>query len=178
MGDTINLNTIIAEANSLETIERQLLELNGKPLTTPNDVNTISTRNNNNTSVQKCYRCGFEGNQMHHQCQAKTVICHKCNRIGHYARCCLRKQDNDSTNRKRSQRLAPYKKFKPFKRSTKTPARGICSIETEEEQISHLDNDEDKVECEAQKSNWQQDLLDYQMMYNSTPHSVTGKTPC
>lgn len=31
---------------------------------------------------------------------------------------------------------------------------------------------------QAQKTNWQQDLLDYQVIYNSTPHSVTGKTPC
>nr|CAH7725339.1 unnamed protein product [Callosobruchus chinensis] len=27
------------------------------------------------------------------------------------------------------------------------------------------------------KNNWQQDLLDYQVMYNSTPHTITGKTP-
>lgn len=30
---------------------------------------------------------------------------------------------------------------------------------------------------QATKSNWRQELLEYQMMYNSTPHSTTGKTP-
>lgn len=30
---------------------------------------------------------------------------------------------------------------------------------------------------QSQKSNWQEDLLIYLTMYNSTPHSVTGKTP-
>lgn len=30
---------------------------------------------------------------------------------------------------------------------------------------------------QSQKSNWQNDLLDYLVMYNSTPHSVTGKSP-
>lgn len=30
---------------------------------------------------------------------------------------------------------------------------------------------------QTQKSNWQDDLLSYLTMYNSTPHSVTGKTP-
>lgn len=30
---------------------------------------------------------------------------------------------------------------------------------------------------QSQKSNWQDDLLQYLTMYNSTPHSVTGKSP-
>lgn len=30
---------------------------------------------------------------------------------------------------------------------------------------------------QSQRSNWQEDLLKYMTMYNSTPHSVTGKSP-
>ncbi|XP_030765152.1 uncharacterized protein K02A2.6-like [Sitophilus oryzae] len=33
-----------------------------------------------------------------------------------------------------------------------------------------------KISC-ALKQNWKRDLLDYMMMYNSTPHSITGKSP-
>lgn len=31
--------------------------------------------------------------------------------------------------------------------------------------------------CQVEKKNWQDALLEYLAMYNSTPHSVTGKTP-
>lgn len=30
---------------------------------------------------------------------------------------------------------------------------------------------------QALKNNWKQELYDYQMMYNSTPHTTTEKTP-
>lgn len=30
---------------------------------------------------------------------------------------------------------------------------------------------------QLQKTNWRQDLLDYLMMYNATPHTTTGKPP-
>lgn len=31
--------------------------------------------------------------------------------------------------------------------------------------------------CQAENGNWKEDIFNYLMMYNSTPHSVTGKSP-
>lgn len=90
IGDAITLDEIISEANSLETIERQLIEFNTKQSSSTQEVNYVTARNNGSypSPPKRCSRCGMQGNNTEdnqHKCPAKNAICKKCNFRGHFS---------------------------------------------------------------------------------------------
>lgn len=48
--------------------------------------------NNNYKNLQKCYRCGSAKHYAGAKCPAVDVMCHNCNKKGHFARVCLKKR--------------------------------------------------------------------------------------
>lgn len=88
LGDSVTIDQIILEANSIETVERQFQGFQGNPSL---DVNKIGTRPKN-MSI-RCTRCGspyHDGNS--DQCMAKDKICTKCGYKGHFRNQCRTRQ--------------------------------------------------------------------------------------
>lgn len=48
--------------------------------------------NSNNKNHQKCYRCGSAKHYAGVKCPATDAMCHSCNKVGHFARVCLKKR--------------------------------------------------------------------------------------
>nr|CAH7732293.1 unnamed protein product [Callosobruchus chinensis] len=76
-GDTGNLNTIIAEANSLETIERQMSEFNKSHWHRQVALSTLLLQGRIKDKTKNA-RCGLEEYGKQHQCKAENVIFHNC----------------------------------------------------------------------------------------------------
>lgn len=97
LGDNITLSDIIAEANALESVNRQMekFEERDKDRASSTGINKIyasSTQwKKNKTQVlrQICSRCG---NRYHDsqspKCPAKDAVCRKCNFTGHFEKYC------------------------------------------------------------------------------------------
>lgn len=50
------------------------------------------SKDSNNRNFQKCFRCGSAKHYSGVKCPAMDVICHSCNKTGHFARVCLKKR--------------------------------------------------------------------------------------
>lgn len=134
-GDSITLEAIIQDANTLESVTRQLEEFNNK--SNENSVNKVHTKKSTYNDHpdkanihKKCIRCGKS--HLGKPCPAINVKCHKCGKTGHYIKCCLT--------------------GKPFKRSfssgqtAKPPAKKprLDTPDTKNEEVDyvfHLDDD-------------------------------------
>ncbi|XP_052758219.1 uncharacterized protein K02A2.6-like [Galleria mellonella] len=82
-GDSTTIEKIIVEANSIETVERQLKEYQGKP----NLVNKIRTKPTDKSI--RCTRCGSTYHDSDDiQCVARNSSCQKCGFIGHFKNQC------------------------------------------------------------------------------------------
>lgn len=101
LGDSVTLDKIITEANTLEIVEHQLEGFSQKNET--NEVNAIKTierkdRNEsekagdnttNKSEMNKCNRCGYNAHtQSNQECPAKRKKCHSCDKIGHFGAMC------------------------------------------------------------------------------------------
>ncbi|XP_048482951.1 uncharacterized protein LOC125489811 [Plutella xylostella] len=106
MGETVTLDKVITEANTLEVVNQQLscYEQKIKENTKDENVNSIINRNTRvikndrrveeGTSKPKCGRCGnFTHSPNDLKCPAKEKKCHVCGKLGHYQRCCKTKSN-------------------------------------------------------------------------------------
>lgn len=84
-GDSMSLEDIIIEANTLENVNRQLEEFNQKTFSS-SVINKIDVRQKNNT---ECTRCGsYKHVAQSMDCPARKVKCHKCGITGHFQKQC------------------------------------------------------------------------------------------
>lgn len=130
LGDSVTLDKIITEANTLEIVEHQLEGYSYGPKNTTNDVNTIKNTNiftgkndtkskyashkmeetTNKLTMSKCVRCGYNAHLPKQECPAKRKKCHSCDKIGHFSAVCrirpqkrkIDNKQNDYTTNKRS----------------------------------------------------------------------------
>lgn len=83
--ETINLNAIIAEANALEAVTRQLEDFSG--VDTKQEINRLETAQKDIKT--KCFRCGSANHLADDKkCPARNKKCLKCGYIGHYREYC------------------------------------------------------------------------------------------
>nr|CAI5817351.1 unnamed protein product [Callosobruchus analis] len=138
MGDTITLNMIIAEANSLETIERQLSGFTEPQTSSQGNVNAVSMQKEKNVGqARKCTRCGNDGKVgKSHDCPAIDAKCGKCHRRGHFAKCCFSKRKYPFTPKPGTSSTKKYRSRKP------TPEDVDCVVSEGVEYVFHLDDDE------------------------------------
>lgn len=92
LGDTATIEKIITEANSLETVERQLNEFHDKQ-STSTSLNKIDTKTTkrfyNKKEVDQCCRCGSNNHKSNcSSCPAINAICKKCGYKGHFLKHC------------------------------------------------------------------------------------------
>lgn len=115
-GDSTTVEKIILEANSIETVERQLKGYQGKPSL---DVNRIGTKSNDKNV--RCTRCGSAYHDSDDaQCVARNSSCQKCGLIGHFKnQCRTRRTKRTLTHGPSSQRST--KKMKPNSLLPKQP---------------------------------------------------------
>lgn len=82
-GDSFSLEDIIKEANTLETVNRQLEEFTErKPL---NEINRLETKK---VLRGSCSRCGSDKHTSDKKCPARNIKCIKCGYIGHFREQC------------------------------------------------------------------------------------------
>ena len=109
LGDTVTIDTIISEANALETVERQMNDFQNKEAAS---INKIDTRNfninrsnaNHNKTDTDCTRCGSRyHNRDSKSCPAVEKTCLKCGFVGHFKKQCrtrATKRKNSVTQQK------------------------------------------------------------------------------
>lgn len=153
MGDSVTLTQIAMEANSLETIERQLCEfVENQPSTSLSlpTINEVSYKhkekvNRRDLNSKSCSRCGSR-DANHKICPASNVICNKCKFKGHFERYCR----STRIFRPSSVPFAtgpPTKKFKS--RRNDDDIRNVSDATDDTDYVFHLDDDEDTVTCEV-----------------------------
>nr|CAI5851788.1 unnamed protein product [Callosobruchus analis] len=153
MGDNITLDRIIAEANTLEVVNRQLEEY-GQPKKNL-EVNSISQnkREGNatkpygnkfkcNTHKGGCSRCGnSKHNAEDTNCPARKKKCYLCDKLGHFRQYC---KSHGARKRRWGYR---EDETRPNKRAKKQG--GVDSIEDEEVDYVFSINNDGNVECEV-----------------------------
>ncbi|XP_056642618.1 uncharacterized protein LOC130449008 [Diorhabda sublineata] len=144
-GEVITLDQIILEANTLETIERQLSGFNEKP--SPSSLQTLNavyTKRKQRTTISRdCSRCGST-EAVHNNCPAINITCHKCKFRGHFAKCCKSTRTFAPSNK--LNKGPSRKKFRLGQSDTNNVDN--ISRTAEAEYVFHLDSD-DTVDCEV-----------------------------
>lgn len=139
-GDSITLDTIIQDANTLESVTRQLDEFGTKnPESTINKVHTRKNTYNKSgagkSKESKCFRCGND--HIGKQCPALSVKCNKCGKTGHYARCCKTERLTKRSFQNSPKDVVPAKKPRQ---------EGTNSNKEEVDYVFHLDDDS-QIKC-------------------------------
>lgn len=133
-GDSVTLDSIIHDANTLESVSRQLDEFGNKNSeVTINKIHARKSTFNHSASgrsndKRRCIRCGND--HLGKSCPAIGVKCNKCGKKGHYAKCCLSGK--------------PFKRSNPDSHKLNVPAKKSRHSETNNEEIDyvfHLDDD-------------------------------------
>lgn len=140
LGDAAKLENIITEANSLETVERQLNEFHDThttPVTSTslNKINTKQTKRTINKEVD-CSRCGSKNHKSDYgSCPAINSICNKCGFKGHFYKHCRTRANKRKSSNLSSHNLNKVKKprFENLNNQKKEP--------TSLDYIFHIDDD-------------------------------------
>lgn len=134
LGDSATLDDIIKEANTLESVCRQMQKFDVKTNINIEDVCRIDNKKSNTS----CTRCG-RGNHNHWDinCPAKKQTCHKCNKIGHFRKMC-RSDNFQGTKRKLHYNARVPNKFKR-ERLTQNQESQPSTSKEEVDYIFHLD---------------------------------------
>lgn len=90
-GTGLTLHRVLDIARSMEAVEIQVKKMSGNTSSEGHEVNRVK-ESGNKPPVKKrgrCYRCDSE---FHYSidavCPAREATCVKCNKVGHYAKCC------------------------------------------------------------------------------------------
>ncbi|XP_026745717.1 uncharacterized protein LOC113507064, partial [Trichoplusia ni] len=164
LGDTVTLDKIITEANTLEIVNQQLEEYgqNSKP----NDVNTIRSYKKNysektddvkrkneikklesttKSDMSKCGRCGYDKHiAPNEECPAKRRNCNACGKSGHFSAMCKSKPE------KRKREDKPNNNSKIKKKRNEVNLINVRNDSSEEDHyvFNMNDDDEANIECE------------------------------
>lgn len=138
LGDTATIEKIIAEANSLETIERQLNEFHDRQSTSAttslNKIDSKTSKQFTKKEVDPCCRCGSKNHKSDSSsCPAINANCMKCGFTGHFQKHCRtrankRKSTNPSSNYNNK---AKKLKVETPKNTKSTSVHKICHIDDE-----------------------------------------------
>lgn len=141
-GDNVTLETIIMEANTLESVNKQLEGFNDHPTTS--EVNKIETKRQPYKNI--CTRCG-KGDHLSQdeKCPAKNKKCSKCGYIRHFYNYCR------TRNKKRNRENFEIKNTKShqgkYKRNDFNPTKKIKGNVERVDYIFHIDDDAE-IDCE------------------------------
>lgn len=145
LGDSVTIEKVIIEAHSIETVERQLKEFQGKQ---NEQVNRIRIKPNK-THVQgvnkknRCSRCGSEyHNSSDTRCPARDKVCDKCGYKGHFKIYCRTRTSKRKSLEKQNNEV---KKFKPNEQHIKQP---INQPGQNINYIFHIDDDAE-IACQV-----------------------------
>ncbi|XP_072936215.1 uncharacterized protein [Epargyreus clarus] len=164
LGDTVTLDKIITEANTLELVTHQLEEYGQKRKS--NDINTITSRkkfyntekdyikNKNETSKMKestsqpgpsnCSRCGYNAHTASKECPAKRKNCHACGKSGHFSAMCRTRPQKRKLENKQNDEPKIKKK-----RNEIDSINFVHDSSDEDHYIFNMnDDDEATIECE------------------------------
>ena len=159
-GDAITLTNIIAEANTLEAVSRQIEEFGGSS-TSAENINRIKDtksemkeRSNSNNKKWKrqsgCGRCGNTGHASHDSnCPAKEIECYKCGLKGHFRQFC-RTATRNRTNKRKYEENNNNKQSenKKIRRDNKrNDANQIDQIESDAIQYVFKIDDDSVLDC-------------------------------
>lgn len=136
LGDDVTIEKIISEANSLETVDRQLNEFKDKQST----VNRVMARHQQN----ECTRCGSKYHAADsNTCPAKSKPCRKCGLIGHFmSRCRTRNAKRKNVNAEVTNSSKKYKWFKKdSEKSVKPKESSKDTTSSTVDYIFHIDDD-------------------------------------
>lgn len=142
LGDSAKIDDIIVEANSIETVQRQLKEFQGKQNV---DVNRIGTRPNGNQAQgsqikPRCTRCGssnHDGDDV--GCPARDKVCDKCGYKGHFKNQCRTRQNKRKVTTTASKKTNFNKKARLSDQPTKQPKNQTTSPDVN--YVFHVDDD-------------------------------------
>ncbi|CAH2101616.1 unnamed protein product [Euphydryas editha] len=165
LGDTVTLDKIITEANTLELVSHQLEEYGQKRKS--NEVNTIRshkkvynteksyTKHNNKndktgestskSGLSRCSRCGYNTHSASSkECPAKRKNCHACGKPGHFSALCRSRPQK----RKLETKYNDDPKIKK-KRKEVDSVNFVNESSDEDHYVFNMnDDDEATIECE------------------------------
>lgn len=160
MGETVTLDKVITEANTLEVVNQQLASYEKKDTgkTYDENVNAIADKNNS-TDIRwsknekkiddgrmkpKCSRCGNSHNSQDLTCLAKNKKCYLCGKMGHYQRCC--KSKTNQLKRKMDQHTQSWNRYN-YKKGRQGNA--VNSLQGEDKDVQYIFNvnDDATIEC-------------------------------
>lgn len=144
LGDTATIEKTITEANSLETVERQLNEFHDRQNTT-SSINKIDTKLNKRYMKKdidlSCSRCGSKNHKSDNSsCPAINTNCLKCGFKGHFQKHCRTRANKRKNINFRSNDKNIIKKYKQDTSKNKEP--------TSIDYIFHIDDD-GAVDCQV-----------------------------
>lgn len=145
LGDSVTIEKVILEANSIETIERQLKEFQ---VIKTEQVNRIGTRTNKTrpqgtrTDNNRCTRCGSENHKCDDtRCPAKDKVCDKCGYRGHFMSQCRTRKLKRKAPSTWDKQKNDNKKTKTDESQTKPPVSNV-------NYIFHIDDDAE-ITCQV-----------------------------
>lgn len=144
LGDTATIEKIITEANSLETVERQLNEFHDRQSTnttsTVNKIDVKSTKRFTRKDADPCSRCGSKNHKNDSSsCPAINSTCLKCGFKGHFQKHCrTRANKRKNTNLPSNNIKAKNSKVELPKNKDHTPV----------DYIFHIDDDA-TIDCQV-----------------------------
>lgn len=148
-GDKITLYEIVAEANALEAIERQLVNFGNKSTDTQfiNKVSTESWKDRySKHKIDPCGRCGSVKHVARDKnCPAKGRACLKCGILGHFRNQCRTKQHQ----KRKLEGEGSTSNFAMKKNRTANNVEETSNITSNDKRIDYIFNMEDdaKITC-------------------------------
>lgn len=154
LGDSVTLDKIITEANTLEVVNQQLEDYGNKNKNL--EINLI-TKDNRKFSKGKNYQnqrqynkkkvcCGRCGSNDHvssnASCPALGKKCHSCGKVGHFRLYCRSTKNTEAQKRKIDDSRKEENNQNNWKKSKTSKEKDVDSIETEEiDYVFQVDND-------------------------------------
>lgn len=139
LGDTVTVDKIIAEANALETVERQMIDFQDKQNVNVNKIDTVKNRSINEEKIE-CTRCGSKNHKFDSDlCVAKDKTCAKCGYKGHFLKMCRTRANKRKPNPRDQKTNSKKRRFE--KNDTEGPSGKKNKSDAVIDYIFHIDED-------------------------------------